>query len=163
MSRRLLIRVFLCLVALGIGFLTIPFSSSLLPSEKVFADRPRVKIPDLQPGQFAFVANPTWENGEFLFVRRPNGKLDVWHTLRRDGQHVLPDLHWWRPGMPCNNFGPDFDKGIIQCFDPELYPWAKQNFIWSLDGKSLTKRVDDMDSATGFEEFGDYVLGKKKG
>lgn len=163
MPRKVLTGLFLCLITLGVGFIAVPFSASLTPSEKVYAERPRVKIPNLKPMEFAFVADPTWEYGEFLFIRRSSGQFDVWRTLRRNGQHALPDLHWWRPGTPCNKFGPEFDLGIIHCFDPDLPPWAKANYVWTLDGKSLSKSVDDMNTVNGFEEFGDYVLGKKKG
>jgi len=163
MARRTLIWLFLAVSALGIGVIAIPFVVSFNPSEKVFAERPRVRIPNLLPGQFAFVQDPTWDYGEFMFIRRPDGKLDVWHVATRDRIHALPDYYWWRRGIPCKNFGPNFDKGIIQCSDTDFPEWAKTHYIWMLDGKSLDRYMADLEPVIGFEEAGDYVLGKKQG
>jgi hypothetical protein len=163
MSRSALLRILVGLLVAAAVAAAIPFVSSLTPSAKVQAERPRVKIPNLGPSQFTFTKDPTWETGELMFVRKPDGTLDVWRLLTRNGKRTLPDLHWWRPGQECDSFGPDFAKGIITCYDQDLSDWMKENYVWSLDGKNLGKQADNMERMDGYEEFGDYVFGKKPG
>jgi len=161
MSRRTLRRLFLCFASLGAALATIPFAVSLKPGEQVLAARPRVAMPKLASGEFAFVRDPTWNAGELMFVRQADGRLDVWHVARVGPWHALPDGQWWRPGLPCRDFGPKFAQGIIGCADTDLPELARHQYSWTLDGKSLSPPVADLAPVIGFAEGGDYVLGSQ--
>lgn len=154
------VTVFLFLIAGVVAAL--PFVLSMYPTPKAYADRPRVKIPELRPGQYAFVHSPRWRSEDWLFVRRPDGQLNVWRIPVRDGAHLMPDCYWWRAYTPCEQFAPQFEKGVIVC-SAKMPEWAAETYVWSLDGKALHPQacVPDMEPVIGFDEFGDYVAGKR--
>lgn len=163
MSRTTLLRITLVAGLLALGLCLTPFVSSFSPSERAHAVRPRVALPELAPGQFAYVADPRYPGIDLMFVRKPNGHLNVWYVSVRDGVHLLPDFHWWRPGRPCKNLSPQFDKGVITCADSDLPEWYKSNYLWTLDGKALSQNTTDMLPSIGNEEMGDFVFGKRGG
>jgi len=165
MKRPVLIRTAIALFVLGMIGLGGLFAASLSPSEKALSERARGRIPDLKPGQFAYVKSPQGDSEDWMFVRRLNGELNVWHIPTKNGRHVMGDMHWWSADAPCNNFGPRFEAGVINCADEEFSDERRKHYSWTLDGKSLDVRQGyrDMIPVIGFEETGAYVVGKKGG
>ncbi len=142
-----------------------PFVSSFWPSERANAAIPRVQMPQLNPSEFVFVDEPSamfnWPS-QALFVRNPDGRLNVWRIPVIDGVHGLPDIHWWQRGQSCKRFTPDFTSGTIGCRDRSLYEWAQKNYLWNLDGKNLVGYVDDLERIDGIEVAGEYLLTKPR-
>ncbi|MCB1907537.1 MAG: hypothetical protein KDH15_09230 [Rhodocyclaceae bacterium] len=132
--------------------------AALGPSARTLAERPRVVIPELANGQFAFVGDPRSNQSfpsELLFVRDPDGTLRAWWMPVSRGRVTLPDLHWWRPLARCADFGPDFARGEYRCRDAEVPDWIRNSLRWTLDGKSIPGKPmhhDDMPRVLGTAE-----------
>lgn len=156
----LLMKIFAVIASVAIALV---FFMTMTPSERSAANLPRVKLPLLKREEFAFVHNSAsldnWPS-DLLFVRQKNGELDVWDIPGRDGTHTLPDMHWWRPGPQCKKFLPNFEKKVIACEDEYMSDWGKEAFRWTIDGKNISRNIDDMMRINGVEEAGDYVLFK---
>ena len=152
-------------LGLACSVLLLTFGASLAPTERAEAGLPRVAIPQLKPGEYAYVNDPgAYEDwpADLLFVRRQNGELDVWLVPRKDGTHAMPDYHWWRPGLACETFTPDFRSNTIACRDSDISPWFREAYVWSLDGKNVSGQVTDMVKVEGYVQLGDYVIVKRK-
>lgn len=166
MSRTALIRSFIALIAIGLVLAVTPFFISLTPSEKSIAALPRIKVPAIQAGQFAFVEDPQstsqWPSALLLFRQR-NGELFVWVIPTKDGVVAMPDIHWWRGYIKCPSFAPDISKEVISCSDPGLSAWWKENYRWRLDGKNINGVVDDMQRINGEERSGEFIYRMRRG
>jgi len=111
MKRKLLVSLVVLALLIGIAAVAQIFLSSLNPSDRAYANVPRIRLPALKPEAFAYVSDPTALDNrptELLLVRRRDASLKVWRIPTRDGIHFLPDIHWWREGIPCQRFEPDF-------------------------------------------------------
>lgn len=147
---------------------TVLFTRSLGLTEATKARLPRVAVPKLLPGQYAFVAHPqqfTNDPVKLLFVRSPDGSLNVWLIpMTADGRTALPDGHWWRRGRACSEFRPNDDFSGFACFDRDAPEFVRAHLRWSISGKSLDPQVaSDMIRVNGYEETGDYVLTSYQG
>lgn len=171
-KRILKIAVGSCLLV-GLTGLAVPFFSSMSPSEKVYADLPRINITDLKVGGYKIVKHPaaaTWGRsgiGYSIFIYRlQNGELKAWSVPSRKSAILMPDLHWWRPMYPCENFGlsasgSDSNKEVsMQCNDSDTPEWWTDKWKWSIDGKNYSGQVDDMEPVRGAEKSGYFVIGK---
>jgi hypothetical protein len=136
--------------------------ASLQPSERVFGSLPRVDIPKLAPGSFAYVQNPAsiddWPS-ELLFVKLTDGELRVFDVPTHRGRFTMPDLLWARNGPVCRDFGPDFRAGQIACTDPHMPDGLRERLRWSLIGKSTVAGQEDMPIAHGCVVGDEFVVG----
>jgi hypothetical protein len=140
------------------------FVRTLAPSAGTDAALPRVATSSIPPASFRFVPDiyeQRTEPDQVLLVRTIDGRLFAWLVPVREGGHRLPDYHWWKPGIPCHDFRPDFEAQVIRCFDAELPHWAQSRYRWRLDGKSLTDQAADMEAVPGVEESGYFVFHKR--
>ncbi|MBV1775374.1 hypothetical protein KSF73_06560 [Burkholderiaceae bacterium DAT-1] len=161
MSRRALILITSLLALIALAGVISLFASSLKPSENAYATLARVSIANLQPESFAYVPDPAaldHRPADLLLIKRKDGSLSVWRVPVRDGLHVMPDIHWWRPGPVCKRFEPDFGAGTIECKDNDLDAWQRQTYRWRLDGKHETGQVDDMWAVNGEVAGSDFVI-----
>ena len=148
-----------------VGFVAVGyvFLRTMAPSERTEASRPSVRIPNLSPGQFAYVSNPLSTNqwsSEYLFVRSSDDTLKVFEVPTTNGRFTMPDRAWWRPGHLCRAFEPDFSSKQFQCLDPLAPAWVRKRFRWSLDGKSLAPElVEDMLTVQGRISGGEFIIG----
>lgn len=161
MKRGVLISTVVLLALIGIAGIARLFLSSLKPSERAYAEIPRVRLPVLGPGEFTYINDPTaldnWPS-DLLLVRRRDGSLKVWIIPTRNGVHLLPDVHWWRQGNSCPRFEPDFQTGVIACIGSEFGEWANQAYRWDLNGKNINGQADDMQEIRGREDGGEFVF-----
>lgn len=161
MKRILLISATALLIMLGVGGVAFLFLTSLKPSERAFAAIPHIRLPVLEPEQFAYIKDPTsldnWPS-VLLIVRRQDASLSVWRIPTRDGNVQLPDIYWWRQGQTCPRFEPDFRTGVIGCMGADFGEWGRHAYRWDLDGKNISAQVDDMPAVRGREDGGEYVL-----
>jgi hypothetical protein len=136
-------------------------TQSLAPTAAAEAARPRVSIAGLSAGTYRYLRYPgehAQRRAEVLFIRTAEGRLFAWWIPISEGLHLLPDRQWWKAGPPCRDLRPDFEAQLIRCLDSELFDWAKENYRWRLDGKSLSKQVPDMEAVAGVEESDDFVF-----
>lgn len=108
---------------------------------------------------------------KYLVIRSPSSNLFVYEVPIRDGNFVLPDLHWWRWGIECKDFRPDTIDGkvtgdsVIRCQDSEVAEWSdwwRRELRWSIDGKNLGTRTEDMQVPKYVVEYNEIVLGKRQ-
>lgn len=132
----------------SVGWLAV---QSLGPSEAAMANRPTIHLPRLAPGEFRYIRDPLataeWPS-DLLVLRKPDGHVRVFRIPLLKGLHALPDVHWWKAGWGCKQFVPDFQAGVVACFDPDASHWVR-GLAWSLDGQFLgqSPRMDDMVNA----------------
>jgi hypothetical protein len=149
------------MLCIGLIALSIPFFSTFKPSQAAFAKLPSVKIGTIPNGGHSFVDDPLSEDRiptRLMMVRKLDGQLRVFKVPFRDGQVVLPDIHWWKQGLLCVKFEPDFAKGDISCSSGYSGKWASENYRWTMDGKNILGFVDDMDEVRGTEEAGQFAF-----
>lgn len=137
------------------------FAGSLAPTARADAARPRVALPRLAPGEYAYVAHPDREsNLTLLFHRARQGELHVFALpLTEAGDIRMPDFHWWKPGPACAAFGIDTEAQAFRCLRPDPNDWIQVNLRWSLEGQALVPSSASMPRVRGHIEAGDYVLG----
>jgi len=165
MKRKLLAALVVFVMLAGGAVVARMFLSSLNPSERAFAEIPRIRLPVLKPESFAYVRDPTaldnWP-ADLLLLRRRDASLSVWRVPTKDGVHLLPDIRWWRAGVPCQRFEPDFRTGIIECIEPELGEWARKMYRWDLDGRNISGQADDMWEIRGREDGDEFVFAPRR-
>jgi hypothetical protein len=172
-KRILKITVGLCMLV-GLTGMAVPFFASMSPSEKVYAELPRINISDLKIGRYKIVKHPaaaTWGRSgigySILVYRLQSSEIKAWSVPSKNGAVLMPDLHWWRPMYPCENFGisaagsNSYNELSIQCNDSDTPEWWADKWKWSIDGKNYSRQVDDMEPLIGTEENGYFVIGKR--
>jgi hypothetical protein len=161
MKRKLLVSLVFLALLVGIAVVGRMFLSSLNPSDRAYAEIPRIRLPALKPEAFAYVRDPVGLDNQptqLLLVRRRDASLKVWRISTKDGIHLLPDIHWWREGAPCLRFEPNFQSGIIECIESEQGEWARQVYRWDLNGRNISGQVDDMWEIKGREDGDEFVF-----
>jgi hypothetical protein len=100
-----------------------------------------------------------------VFVyRKLDGTLKVWRVPTKNDSVGMPDLHWWRPMLECENFGPTKVNGMvdetlpIKCHDKETSEFWGTEWQWTIEGENMGKRVEDMDFVSGSVEGEFYVF-----
>jgi hypothetical protein len=162
MHIRNLKRLVLALCTTGLLTVGTVFVQSLSPSAGSDAALPRIPTTDMAIESFRFTPHHDQQSepDQILWVRTREGHLFAWRVLVRGGALRLPDTHWWKPGLACHDFRPDFRSRLIQCFDRGLPDWAYARYRWRLDGRSLSDQSPDMEAVPGTEESGHFVLHK---
>ena len=172
MRRRVLLTLTCALAILGLTQLIVPFVASLSPSARADAALDRILVSDMKEGSSrivplakAAISSAGWQPGLFV-LRRADGTYRAWAVPLRNGHVGLPDIHWWRPMVECEQFGPTLRGGLIDASAPIKCHqgviskgWADQ-WQWSVDGKSAGG-VDDLEPAHGVFEGGYFVVSKR--
>lgn len=150
---------------LGVAALAVLWllGSSLAPSARAQAERPRVTLPPLAAGEFAYIPDPTSRDyypTELLVLRKPDGAWRIWSIPSKAGVRSLPDGHWWRRGPGCLRLEPNFQTGVIACQQAQDIHMSLEAYRWDLDGRNIGKvyRVDDMLEVRGEMSGADYVF-----
>ncbi len=134
------------LLALTIGGLsvaTIPFVQSWALNDRARAGAVWVPIADLKPGAWKVVDG----RGErFFVIRQPSGKISVLGVPLRNGNVMMPDIHWWHPEYACPDFGLSAFNGQVtsasrfECRTiDEQEAWARHYWIWDSEGRTVGK------------------------
>ena len=162
MQRTTLIKTAVFMLFIGAFACVFVFVQSLAPSEKAAANRPSIRLPLLQPEQFALIDNPhanTQWPSKYLVLRLADNSIRIFELPLKNGQTTLPDKQWWRPGPPCNRFEPNFKTQQFACNDETTPSWFRNEQRWTLQGKSLNPTIfDDMLLITGVEKAGEFVI-----
>jgi hypothetical protein len=152
------------MAALGGVFAAVPFVKSLGPSARTDAALPRLESSMIAAGSYKYVTDPYsmegWES-EILMIRSRDGVLRAWFIPVKGGVRRLPDGPLWRPGRPCRELIPDFEREEIYCTEPNQSEWDVKRYRWNLEGKSLFNQTVDMVPIQGVEESGNFVLLKR--
>lgn len=160
--RRQLATTLIALTLVGAFALAGLFLGSLAPSARAEAERPRVRVPPIGLGQFAYVENPVRSEqrpSRYLFLRTRGGALRVFEIPTSGERLTLPDRAWWRPGHLCRAFEPDFTTQQFLCHDAEAPAWVRDRYRWSLEGRSLyPEYVEDMPVVHGRVEADEFVI-----
>lgn len=162
-ERRRLLMAFYGLLGVAVMAVLWLFGSSLAPSARAQAERPRVTLPALAAGEFAYIPDPTsldYFPTELLVLRKPDGAWRIWSIPSQDGVRSLPDGHWWRRGPDCIRLEPSFQTGVIACRQAKDTQVSLEAYRWDLDGRNIGKiyRVDDMLEVKGEMLGTNYVF-----
>ncbi|QTD43730.1 hypothetical protein [Ottowia testudinis] len=96
---------------------------------------------------------------KLLVLRGEDGAVRAFWLPRHGGRIGVPaDASPAAPGIPCNDFAPDFRTGDIGCRQPlPGFEFALRH-RWSLQGRALSAGTLDLVGAAGRETDGDWVL-----
>lgn len=170
-ERRLLARALLALAALGL--------LALLAAGWQFARGPRpdatppsVRTARLPAGSHLWADAPRLPPGlqlgpglrlKVLLLRLPDGRLRAFYAPAVQGRPTLPlgaaPLNLATPGLPCDDFAPDFDRGDIACRQPSPGFEFALRHRWTLEGQPLTTGTPPLPAAAGQEVDGDWLPG----
>ena len=158
------------LISIGVIIAAIPFIQSMNPSAQAQNNLPRVRVTGINPGQYrlenyipSHSSSDDWKLVAFVYKKR-NGELRVWRLFSKNGAVGMPDLSWTRPMLECQEFGPTRVDGIVDetqpitCHDDNISDFWKEEWRWTIDGKNMGKRVEDMDQVSGTIEGEFFVI-----
>jgi hypothetical protein len=133
---------------------------------------PSVRVLKLLPGTFMWTEAPRdarylpegLRAGDaprlkLLLLRDEAGMVRGFWLPQQDGRADVPvSPSPALPGIPCEDFAPDFRAGDIACRQTSAGMAFGQRHRWSLEGRALTAGTPDLYPAQGREIDGDWVL-----
>jgi hypothetical protein len=150
MERRLLIYGIGGLGVLGLALAAKPFLASLNPSDRARALLLPVDVTSIRVGDVKVLDR---DDKRIYVVHLATDEFVALWVPTKDGIVMLPDMKWWRPTWPCNDFGPDYvhdGAGSLlrfTCRDPEPAVGPRELWAWNGEGRYIgpaTSPVDDM-------------------
>ena len=153
----------------GVILASIPFVGALKPPANAGEGLPHVDISDLKENEYLiYDLNDKWwrYSTRYMIIRFQDNNYNIYYMSRNmDGATMLPDLRWWRPGWPCNDFRPSTTDGkitgdsVIQCFDTnEKY---RPDISWKATGEPIDHSFDAMERVEKYSVESNYlVIGK---
>lgn len=166
--KKLLIILVSTFALLGVFGASIPFFYSMKPPITAGQTLPHIDISELEPGEYLIHRDLSAGFLEFayLILHDHGSAIRVFEIPLINDQVMLPDVHWFRWGALCTEFGPDMEEGlmrengVIQCQDDEPPEWGDE-WRWAYDGKNLGQYTDDME-VPRYQLEGPYVvIGKR--
>jgi hypothetical protein len=137
-SRRLKLLIG-CLALAGTALSMVVLNKSLQPHKKP-PKLPFVNIATLAAGQRITVDT---EALRYFVVYPLNGELQVLAAPVQEGKVLMPEIHWWKPLLYCQDFDIDVVSGAItkesrfRCRDDQQpVAWMKQ-WQWDIEGKHI--------------------------
>ena len=130
------------MLAAGLYFVSIPFTSSLSPNARAYASLPRVSVVEMQPASFKFVSDPRGTNNfpvGLLIIKYETGSFEVLNIPFNENIPHVPERWWWKPLYKCPSLQVDFNNKIITCPAGTIPGWPKGSmhapaFEWTLNG-----------------------------
>ena len=133
---------------------------------------PSVRVLKLLPGTFMWTEAPRdaryLPEGlrpddaarlKLLLLRDEAGTVRGFWLPQQDGRADVPvSPSPALPGIPCEDFAPDFRAGDIACRQTSAGMAFGQRHRWSLEGRALTAGTPDLYPAQGREVDGDWFL-----
>jgi len=166
--------VTLILIFSGIGFCSVPFITSLNPSDRSDANAIRIDISSIEKGQYAIITDPalgktgTVPSYEWslLVYRKHDGAYNIWDIPTKGALVGLPYFYWYFPEYGCLEFGPTrvngkVDENLpIKChnFSPEHLSFP--DYQWDIEGETVAGHVESINKAKGVIEGDYFVYGK---
>lgn len=154
MNRRKLLSLAVSLLSVtALALLTIPFVDMMMSDSAARSSVQKIEIGELKNGSFMIGTSPTsgYRRIKYLIIRNFSGNIKVFTIpITHDGEVVLPDAKWGRPGGFCHNFGPDMDgstikrEGVIKCQDDAPSGTWNSEWRWSYSGKNLGKYTENL-------------------
>ncbi|MES9834665.1 MAG: hypothetical protein ABW139_20730 [Candidatus Thiodiazotropha sp. DIVDIV] len=149
----------------GLVVAAVPFIGSLNVSERALANRPHITIDHIGEGESEIITSEgATYSMTFMVYRSLKGDVRVWKIPVYKGKIILPDIHWGRWAMLCDEFTLDKVKNVFRCLDEHLqqYSWVTDEMLWDVDGKNLGKFTEDMILAEGVHYSKYFVVGRPK-
>jgi hypothetical protein len=135
-------------------------AAGLQPNAKQWNERPRVVVPQLLPGQFAYVEDSStfglWRY-DLLFVRLPEGELQAFLIAFVNGRHQVGWVNAWHADQACDRFEPDFAAGRFRCHLAAA-PSGLAPLSWSLRGEGLSPAYGPLTRVRGVVEGDEFVI-----
>ena len=133
---------------------------------------PSVRVLKLLPGTFLWAGAPADARYlpaglgpqdatrlKLLVLRGEDGTLRGFWLPQQGGRIGVPtDASPASPGIPCDDFAPDFRAGDIACRQSVPGFEFALRHRWSLQGRALSAGTPDLAAANGREADGDWVL-----
>lgn len=149
-KRKVLRCALMAFICVGLLLAFFPFIFALNPNAKAEAARPRLDLDGIELGGFQFFERTSeqYRGERILILKEMSGNLLVFTVPTHEGKVLLPDVHWYRFGALCKNFGPENQRGKIipdgkiRCLDHAAEEDTERQ--WSYDGKNLGGYTDDM-------------------
>ena len=164
--KKLLWGLTLGLLMVGVGVSLTPFVSALKPPVSAGEGLPHIDISQLPENEFMIhdVDDKWWMfSTRYMIVRFEDENFYIYFMGRnKDGATMLPDLAWWRPGWPCQDFRPNTIAGkisansVIQCFD-QNYDY-RPDITWKITGESIDHNYGAMDRIEKYTVEGKYLI-----
>lgn len=139
---------------IAVAAISIPFFGSLKPNDRsleISGQTGRtVDLDMLASGSFLEKGS---EYARYFVLRDLNGQVRLFSVPYRQDTYWIADLHWDRPFLPCDDFGPDSDgnrliaEGAFRCHDESMGDWYRRESVWDYTGKNLGTRTGDMPEA----------------
>ena len=165
MARKALLIATILLATIGIVLATIPFTTSMKPSERAKSARSQHDISKLQSGEYLFEKfgrKAAWDE-KVLIIRDWDGEIYSYLVPTIKGKVSMPEKFWGWGYYQCEDFRPTLnsdkrilESGVIACHDTNAPDWGKKVWKWSYDGKSKYHWIADM-YAPGFEVKSDVL------
>jgi hypothetical protein len=128
---------------------------------------PQLRVADLAPGSFKWSDAPVPPPGvrtedaaryKLLVLRDAAGTARAFYLPASDGQATVPAGSGpLSPGVPCEDFAPDFRTQDIGCRQARAGFEFALRHRWALDGSPLTPGAPALAPAPGGEQSGDWV------
>ena len=96
-----------------------------------------------------------------LVLREPGGLVRAYYLPIDNGRAAVPAAGALAPGVPCEDFAPDFGTQDIGCRQARPGFEFALRHRWALDGRALAGHLPDLLSAHGREVEGDWVLERR--
>ena len=165
MTRKALLTATILLATIGIVLATIPFTTSMKPSERAKNARSQHDISKLHSGEYFFEKfgrKAAWGE-KVLIIKDWDGEIYSYLVPTIKGKVSMPERFWSGVNYQCEDFRPvlNSDKKILEsgeitCHDTNAPDWGKDAWKWSYDGKSEYHWIADM-YAPGFEVKSDVL------
>lgn len=167
MRKKLLWIGMLTTLLVGVVFAMFPFVGALKPPANAGESLPSIDISEMDVGEFTLHdlnSNQGGYSSRYMIVRNSETEFFIYYMLRNDkGATMLPDLHWWRGGWPCNNFGPTIEAGkitvnsIVKCHDPDSDDYRTE-MTWKVTGEAIDHDYDDMERIEKYTIKGKFLI-----
>lgn len=131
------------------------------------AAAPSLRVSDVQPEHFKWSDAPVGPAGisneqaaqlKLLVLRDAAGTVHAFYLPAIDGVASVPTGSApLSPGIPCDDFAPDFRRQHITCRQPRAGFEFAARHRWALNGQPLTPGAPALVAAPGGEHNGDWV------
>lgn len=167
MRKKLLWIGMLTTLLVGVVFAMFPFVGALKPPANAGESLPNIDISEMLVGEFTFydLKDKQWlYSTRYMIVRNSETEFFIYYMLRNDeGATMLPDVHWWKGGWPCNKFGPTIEAGkitvnsIVKCHDPDSDDYRPE-IAWKVTGEAIDHGYDDMERIEKYTLKGKFLI-----
>ena len=155
MNRRSIVLATVVLVFVGGGIATVPFISSLSPSDRAKASSTlriqKENIPEQGGLEIAYAGYNSNRIRAYNLIFVRNKKIDLFVIPYTNGVYYMPDLTWQRAIYPCKDFV--IDNAGFNCLDE----YVNEYYSWDRNGKAIESWIPDLEKI-GYHDEGAYLI-----